>query len=401
MPLKSMEEAQAACEALGDNFENDVVVMSTLVVLHELKDDDWVAHEDSWSTVNLLKNSSAQIYRVSIQNADGSKVLVNTPLYDGLTYIEHTPDFHCWTLPNDETVGLMFLDCDVAAKFSREIDRALKETLEDEPSAASYPKYGDVPEEILQKRRECSRNNQGRPSISTATNFEHITHVVSSGDGGQLHNLEGLPQEWREALLPDQFGVALSDAETEPVEGYASPIPKILVQMRDYLFSHGGTETVGVFRLAPDEDECRSVKYQLNKAKFESCADVNCIANLIKVWFRELPENILSCLPKEKIAAASESENDSYALLEGLPEPNRSIMFFLLDLITDISKNEAVNKMGPRNMAIVFAPNLYSAPKDMDPFYALQLSQQVAQFFCKCVIKHMHNRGIDYQEFQQ
>eukprot|EP00735_Rhodelphis_limneticus_P004829 TRINITY_DN16476_c0_g1::TRINITY_DN16476_c0_g1_i1::g.1800::m.1800 TRINITY_DN16476_c0_g1::TRINITY_DN16476_c0_g1_i1::g.1800 ORF type:complete len:399 (+),score=91.67,sp/Q54Y72/GACA_DICDI/39.78/2e-33,RhoGAP/PF00620.22/3.4e-24,WH1/PF00568.18/5e-09,WH1/PF00568.18/4.7e+03,WH1/PF00568.18/3.9e+03,PBD/PF00786.23/4.6e-05,L27_1/PF09058.5/52,L27_1/PF09058.5/32,L27_1/PF09058.5/1.5e+03 TRINITY_DN16476_c0_g1_i1:69-1265(+) len=396
MPLKAPADAQKALEILGDCIVNDNVIMSTLVVLHNLEEGDWTMAEENWSTAKLLHNSKVRLFRVYIASSATGQLLLNTPLYDGLLYIEHSPDFHCWTTPQGETVGLSFLDSDLGAKFQREHNRAL--TTQEEIDSTPVEAQQEYIRDRRERARRASQFMPGRPSISTPQDFEHITHVFSKGGNKKLHTLEGLPAEWREALMPDVFGVDIEELESTRVDGYVSPIPVILVNLRHYLFENGGAEQVGIFRLAPDEDECRAVKYQLNKQMFQGCRDVNCIANLIKVWFRELPKSILSSIPKEKIAFASDKEEEAYKIIEGLVEPNRSIMLYLLDLISNISRHHAVNKMSPRNMAIVFAPNLYLAPADMEPFYALQFSQQVAQFCYQCVMHHMRKNGYEYKE---
>jgi hypothetical protein len=40
---------------------------------------------------------------------------------------------------------------------------------------------------------------------------------------------------------------------------------------------------VGIFRLAPDAEDCKLVKQQINSGEFHTTSDVNVIANLIKV----------------------------------------------------------------------------------------------------------------------
>jgi hypothetical protein len=45
------------------------------------------------------------------------------------------------------------------------------------------------------------------------------------------------------------------------------------------------------------------VKSQINQGKFTSCKDVNCISNLLKVWFRELPQPLLAEIKPESIIA--------------------------------------------------------------------------------------------------
>ena len=56
-----------------------------------------------------------------------------------------------------------------------------------------------------------------------------------------------------------------------------------------------------MFRVAPDADECSFVKHQLNSNEFVSCQDLHCISNLLKVWFRDLPEKLLNELPAAEI----------------------------------------------------------------------------------------------------
>lgn len=61
-------------------------------------------------------------------------------------------------------------------------------------------------------------------------------------------------------------------------------MPKVLVQMAEYLVANGGLEREGVFRLAPDKSRERQVRAELDHGTFKSCPDdVNLIAHLIKV----------------------------------------------------------------------------------------------------------------------
>lgn len=55
---------------------------------------------------------------------------------------------------------------------------------------------------------------------------------------------------------------------------------------------------------APDAEENTLVKAQLNRGEFVSCRDVNCISNLIKVFFREMPTKLLQSLPPQSITGS-------------------------------------------------------------------------------------------------
>jgi len=78
-------------------------------------------------------------------------------------------------------------------------------------------------------------------------------------------------------------------------------IPTVLVTLKKYLLDTGSLSLNGLFRLTGDEKELKHVKDQLNKGAFTGCTDKHCVANLIKVWFRELPQHVLNVIPKQKI----------------------------------------------------------------------------------------------------
>jgi hypothetical protein len=67
------------------------------------------------------------------------------------------------------------------------------------------------------------------------------------------------------------------------VPGYTERIPSVLLMMERFLKAHNGRDQVGIFRLAPDAEDCAFVKKQINAGEFKTIDDVNVIANLIKV----------------------------------------------------------------------------------------------------------------------
>merc|ERR1719229_637993 len=90
------------------------------------------------------------------------------------------------------------------------------------------------------------------------------------------------------------------------------------------------------------------------------------IANLIKIFFRELPEPLLDGIGCVKIEMIEKTKNIfilSDIINNGMNEPNKSYFKWLLDLCVDIVKYENVNKMTCKNMAVVMAPNMYDPSK--------------------------------------
>jgi len=182
------------------------------------------------------------------------------------------------------------------------------------------------------------------------------------------------------------FGVDPSTLEQEDDNGYI--VPQILVNMKKCVIKKGGIQTEGVFRLAGEQMEIKRIKDQMNKKTYDySTNDVNAITSLLKIWFRELPVPILNPLPQESIMSFS-GAGDCISAYETLPEPQKTLLNWLMDFLAEIARNSPTNKMTSQNLAIVVAPNLYdiSTPNPME---GLILSQKCAQF-----LNHVLNARI-------
>eukprot|EP00466_Bigelowiella_natans_P014199 jgi/Bigna1/81625/fgenesh1_pg.82_\ len=160
--------------------------------------------------------------------------------------------------------------------------------------------------------------------------------------------------------------------------------------MKRYLFENGGLQTEGIFRLAPDHNECARVKKELDAACFERCEDINVIANLIKVWFREMPTKLLTGIDPKRIQDCKNQE-DALNIVSTLKEPSQSILLWLLDALAIVSQYQYINKMSPQNLAIVMAPNLFSADH-LSPMEGLLFSQKVAFMLYKAVVGRTENK---------
>jgi hypothetical protein len=219
-------------------------------------------------------------------------------------------------------------------------------------------------------------------AISAPTDVKQTLHVKFDKKNIRL---SGLPSDW-DLGRGEQFGVSLQSCPRLEVEGYAARIPGVLVLLRSSLLKMDGLALEGIFRLAPDKEECKRVKAKINSQQgFEAmtgCRDANVPATLIKQWFRELqPRMVLNCLDREQLMlyeqlAAQDLDKVGPKVL-ALPEPEQSALLWLLDLLAEVAQLRDVNKMSPKNLAICLAPNLYDAAQ-APPMEALALSQKVA-----------------------
>eukprot|EP00808_Paulinella_micropora_P001503 g71283.t1 len=232
---------------------------------------------------------------------------------------------------------------------------------------------------ILPPRKPKNKNGK-KEKITSASHVTHVTHVKFDH---KTRTYEGLPPEWAE-LMNRQFGVNFTLLDRVEVPGYKSKLPQVLEDMKNYLIANAGLEQEGVFRLAPDQEECASVKKKLNEGKFEGCKDVHCISNLIKVWFRDLPTHVLSGVDRDAITNCT-SPSMAGQIVNEIPEPTQSLILWILDLCALVAANSEVNKMTPKNLAIVIGPNLFS-PHGADPMQILKYSQKVARWLQEAIV---------------
>jgi len=183
------------------------------------------------------------------------------------------------------------------------------------------------------------------------------------------------------------FGVDPAGLEMEMDGGYN--VPSILVAMKRSFVEYGGLKQEGIFRLAGEQTEIKRIKEVMNKKEFDTSSDINSIASLIKIWFRELPTPILNCVPPEAIFHSSDSAACVKAFDE-LPDLQKTLLNWLMDLLIMVSQYSKENKMTPQNLAIVVAPNLYDVSTS-NPMEGLVMSQKCVQFLHNVLIHRIQN----------
>jgi len=233
---------------------------------------------------------------------------------------------------------------------------------------------------------------------------DSVLHMTSVHFNEVLGRYEGLPEEWK--VQNRVFGVPLTSLpkRDDPNDQYDEPIPTVLLLMKEHLIRLDAKAIVGIFRLAPDKDDCNIVKDLINKGEYDynTCQDPNILANLLKVFFRELPQNLFNSIPEReilKIASLKTIEEVVEEMSTGiLSKSSSSLILWLLDFMSIFVRNEHVNKMSAKNMAIVVSPNLYGVNSE-NPMVALTMAQKVAEFTTKILagrlkMKYDYDAGI-------
>lgn len=142
--------------------------------------------------------------------------------------------------------------------------------------------------------------------------------------------------------------------------------PPILLAMR--FLRAQAPETIGLFRKCGQKGRIRKLKEAIEAgqelAAFDS-AQSHDVADLLKTYFRELPEPLLTVKLSETllaiqlyVPAALRLEAVQQALLL-LPDENREVLQSLLVFLYDVAAHAAANQMSPDNLAVCLAPSLF------------------------------------------
>ncbi|XP_031498991.1 rho GTPase-activating protein 5-like [Nymphaea colorata] len=226
--------------------------------------------------------------------------------------------------------------------------------------------------------------------ISRPTDVRHVAHVTFDRFNGFL----GLPVEFEPELpwrVPSAsasvFGVSAESMQCS-YDARGNSVPTILLMMQRHLYSQGGLQAEGIFRINAENGQEEYVRDQLNKGIVPCGVNIHCLAGLIKAWFRELPNGILDSLTPEQVMHCN-TEAECTQLVQLLPATEAALLDWAINLMADVVQHEHQNKMNARNIAMVFAPNMTQMA---DPLTALIHAVQVMNFLKSLIMKTLRER---------
>ncbi|KAI3891893.1 hypothetical protein MKX03_026301 [Papaver bracteatum] len=226
--------------------------------------------------------------------------------------------------------------------------------------------------------------------IGWPSDVRHVSHVTFDRFNGFL----GLPAEFQPEIpgrVPSAsvsvFGVSPESMQCS-YDHRGNSVPTILLMMQRRLYSGGGLQAEGIFRINPENTQEEYVRSLLNKGILPNEIDVHCLAGLIKAWFRELPEGVLDFLTPEQVMNCNTEEECTH--IASLLRPTEfALLDWAINLMADVVQFEHQNKMNARNIAMVFAPNMTQMA---DPLTALLHAVQVMNFLKTLTVKALRER---------
>lgn len=204
------------------------------------------------------------------------------------------------------------------------------------------------------------------------------------------------------------FGTSPAMCKTARWNG--ETVPLVLETLKSVLIENGGLMEQGIFRKAASATEMRKWKNHLNLTggyiKGEDFMSVMCAAQLLKVWFRELPDPILAPPHVTGNAlvdfSAKPTREAAEKMISRLPPASALLLRWIVDLLCQVIARAAENLMDSKNCAIVMGPNLFndmtlrkpnsanSAPAD--PMKAVMQSKGAVSLLSIALDKEMESR---------
>ncbi|XP_035212816.1 uncharacterized protein LOC118186782 isoform X2 [Stegodyphus dumicola] len=164
------------------------------------------------------------------------------------------------------------------------------------------------------------------------------------------------------------FGVNLSEQEWVTEADFL--LPKFIASSTAYLLKYKDKE-VGLFRKAGSIARQRDLRVKLEKGEDFEKAEPNDVASLLKQWLRELPESLIPTYLHDlfiRCNSLADDENRLTATLLScllLPACHLHTLKYLMHFLADIASNCNKNKMGPHNLALIMAPNIFVFANDI------------------------------------
>ena len=158
------------------------------------------------------------------------------------------------------------------------------------------------------------------------------------------------------------------------------PYPRLLVYLCKSIISAGGRDQQGIFRLAGNKTEINNCRAAIEKGEEPILSDPNVPADILKQWFRNLPEPIIPYENFDECLSAADKPELCVSLVTKCCSPAQiNVLNYLIIFLSDLAQYASKTSMTVDNLALVFAPGIVRT-KIEDPQLLLQYSSKQKQF---------------------
>ncbi|KAI8983845.1 hypothetical protein BDB01DRAFT_850496 [Pilobolus umbonatus] len=164
------------------------------------------------------------------------------------------------------------------------------------------------------------------------------------------------------------FGTSIEETIKMSSVSARFDLPVVVYRCIEYLEANKAVDEEGIYRMSGSSVQISQLRQSFCEQGdidlLNNYYDIHVVAGLLKMWLRELPQNILTadlldeCMAVIVIPDHKQQVNKLSQLVSALPLANYSILRVLMSHLIHVVHNSEKNKMNTRNVAIVFAPTL-------------------------------------------
>ncbi|TGZ57669.1 Rho GTPase-activating protein 21 [Temnothorax longispinosus] len=203
----------------------------------------------------------------------------------------------------------------------------------------------------------------------------------------RMHGQAGGAPSSPTAQSPPEGATFKVPLEICPASSFSEYVP-LIVEMCTSIVEARGLEVVGIYRVPGNtaaigqltdnvnrgfENINFQVSYLIEPPRWDpKWSDVNVISSLLKSFFRQLPDSLLTAdlypmfIDADKIEDPQRRMTTIRKLLRDLPEHHFETLKYLMQHLKKIVEHSEINKMEAKNLAIVFGPTLVRASGSRD-----------------------------------
>nr|XP_048278408.1 rho GTPase-activating protein 31 isoform X1 [Myodes glareolus] len=204
---------------------------------------------------------------------------------------------------------------------------------------------------------------------------------------------KGAKQKLKRKGATSAFGCDL----TEYLESSGQDVPYVLKSCAEFIETHGIVD--GIYRLSGVTSNIQRLRQEFGSDQCPDLTrevylqDIHCVGSLCKLYFRELPNPLLTYELYEKFTEAVSHcpEEGQLAriqnVIQELPPPHYRTLEYLIRHLAHIASFSSKTNMHARNLALVWAPNLLRCKKieaticnGDAAFLAVRVQQVVIEF---------------------
>ncbi|OCT91363.1 rho GTPase-activating protein 31 [Xenopus laevis] len=184
---------------------------------------------------------------------------------------------------------------------------------------------------------------------------------------------------------------------TEYLESSGQDVPHVLKSCAEFIETHGVVD--GIYRLSGVTSNIQKLRQEFGSDQPPDLTrdvylqDIHCVGSLCKLYFRELPNPLLTYQLYSKFTDAVSCSLDGEKLfrilevIRELPPSHYRTLEYLSKHLTQIASHSSTTNMHIRNLALVWAPNLLRSKEIEDAgcngdaaFMEVRVQQVVIEF---------------------